>query len=259
MPHRSSATSSTFPKRAYHSRAVLVYNTVPFRLVPPSLSSSSSSSSNPPLRILPNDKPTPQQNRRLVDLVMLITQRAHPARLHDEVALAQRHADPADGKRPENVAVANDQHVAVDAAARGPPDDGRVVLEPDLADEGVDAGDNVRGGLAAGAAVGPDVPGRGVAGGGALGADLRRRDALVGAVVPLADQGRHGDFGVGAGRAGGGCGCGCGCGGGVGGLGRDLPGVRVVAAEVEEFERLLGAGAGGDESRHPHTPRKADC
>ena len=188
---------------------------------------------------------------------MLITQRPHPTRLHDKVALTQRHADPADRKRPQNMSVAHDQHVTINRLPLRLPDHRRVVFLPDLADEFVDARDDVRGRLAARAAVGPDVPGRGDAVGGALGADLRRRDAFVGAVVPFADQGGHGHFGVGAGRAGRGGGLGLGLGlrlrfGGVRG---DLPGVRVVAAEVKEFEGLLGAGAWGDESKHTHTPR----
>ena len=63
------------------------------------------------------------------------------------------------------------------------------------------------------------------------------RDALVVAVVPLGDLGSDGDAGVGAGGLAGEV---------VAMLRGRLPGEGVVAADVEEFEGALGAGAGGD-------------
>ena len=88
--------------------------------------------------------------------------------------------------------------------------------------------------LAAGTAVPPDVPVWGEALVEAAAADVRAGDALVVAVVPLADVLGDLDPG-GAAEA------------GVGGdVAVALPGERVVQAEVEELEGVLGAPAGGD-------------
>lgn len=167
---------------------------------------------------------------------MLVAQRAHTTSLHQERRLAQRLADPADGKGAQDVAVADDHDVAVDAVGLGPPDHGRVVFRLDLGDEAVDACDDVGRRLAAGTALRPNVPGA-LAVGGARLLDLGRRDALVVAVVPLADVVGDGDVRVGVAWVGGGGGGRCG--GGL--LLLLLPRVGVVAAEVEEFEGFLCA------------------
>lgn len=90
------------------------------------------------------------------------------------------------------------------------------------------------GAVAVGAAVAPDVPGWRVEGLGLADLpDFGGGDTLVVAVVPLGDFVGDGHAGVTAGGAV--------CGGWLG-----LPGERVVAAYVEEFEGALGAGAGRD-------------
>ena len=111
------------------------------------------------------------------------------------------------------------------------PNHGRVVCALDLVDEPVHALDDLRGRLAAGAAVPPDVP-RAQALFFSLLADLGGGDAFVVAVVPLADVFGHGDASVGP-------------------LGfvripRGLPGEWVVAADVKELERLLGTATRAD-------------
>ena len=108
---------------------------------------------------------------------------------------------------------------------------------PDFCDQCVHPSDNILRTLAAGTAVAPYIPVFGQAGGFPALPDLRGRDALVVAVVPFGDLGGDGDGGGGA--------------GGVGGevvavLGGGLPGEGVRAAEFEELEGALGAGAGGD-------------
>jgi hypothetical protein len=158
--------------------------------------------------------------------VVLIAKRAHPTRLHDEVALTQRLPDPPDRKRPENMPVSNDQHVPLDRLVLGLPNHRPMVLSADLAYQPVDALDNILRRLAPGTAVFPDIP-RPEAPLCPSFPDLRGRDALVLAVVPLPDVGRDGDLGVGA------------RGGGLRML--DLPRVGVLAAEVEELEGPLGA------------------
>ena len=107
----------------------------------------------------------------------------------------------------------------------------------DFGDQRVNACDDILRAFAAGTAVAPDIPGLGQTGGFPALADLRGGDALVVAVVPFGDLGGDGDGGGGA--------------GGMGGevvvvLGGGLPGEGVRAAEFEELEGALGAGAGGD-------------
>ena len=111
----------------------------------------------------------------------------------------------------------------------------RRLVRADVGDEPVHAPGDVLGGLAAGAAVPPDVP---LPLAQALlpphPADLGARDALVVAVVPLADVLRHLDARVagGAGPAG--------CRGPVG-----LPG-QGLDAQVEQLKGALGTLARGD-------------
>jgi hypothetical protein len=185
------------------------------------------------LLILPNHEPTSQQYRRLVDLMMLVAQRPHPTSLHDKMTITQRLSNPPDRKRPKNMPMPHDQHIPIGRLILGFPNHRPMVRLPDLPDQPIDALNDVGRTLAPGTAIFPNIPGPEPVLG-ALLPDLRRRDALVVAVVPLADVGRDGDFGVGT--------------HGRGLRVRDLPRVRVVAAEVEELERLLGARAGRDES-----------
>ncbi len=177
---------------------------------------------------------------------MLVAQCAHSSSLHDQTGLGERPADPSDCKRPQNVPVADDHNVARDILVLGLPYDRAVVLFADLGDQTVHAADDVLGTLAAGTAVAPDVP-RPQPFLLAHLPDLGRRDAFVLAVVPLRDARFDRDTGVGfvfaralrgSSRSGG---------SGGGGM-RFLPGVRVVAAEIEEFEGSLGAVAWRDVS-----------
>lgn len=70
------------------------------------------------LGILHNEG-TAQEDRRLVDAVVLVAQGAHATGLHQERgALLQRFADPAHGEGAQDVAVADYQHVACAAALR---------------------------------------------------------------------------------------------------------------------------------------------
>ena len=108
-----------------------------------------------------------------------------------------------------------------------------MILVSNFLDQSIHSLNNIFRRLAAWTAICPDIP-RPEALLSALFPDLRRCDALVLAVVPLADVRRDGDFCVGA------------DGGGL--LVRDLPGVGIVAAKVEELEGLLGAGPRGDVS-----------
>jgi hypothetical protein len=119
--------------------------------------------------------------------------------------------------------------------ARARPEAIPMELISDFAYQGIEARLDVCGHFAVCAAIAPDVPVGGVAVLFALGADLRRRFALVGPVVPLAHGGRDLDRRRGAHVEG--------VAGRRGGVG---PGVARFAAEVEELEGALGAGAGGD-------------
>ena len=106
-----------------------------------------------------------------------------------------------------------------------------MVLVANLPNQPIDPLDDIVRRLAARTAIRPDIP-RALPFLRALFLDLRGRNALVVAVVPLADVAGDGDLGVGA-------------------LGRglrvlDLPRVGVVAAEVEELDGLLCARAGRD-------------
>lgn len=174
--------------------------------------------------------------------MVLIAQRAHAASLHQECRLSQGLPDPADGKGSQDMAVADDHDVALALRlAHGPANDRFVVALADLVDQPIDPGDDLFWRLAAGAAVAPDVPVLAEAGGAPPRADLGGRDALVLAVVPLGDVRRDGDARVRARR-----GVGRGRGGGV-----FLPGEGVVAADVEELERALGAVPWGDVAVRP--------
>ena len=174
---------------------------------------------------------------------MLITQRPHAARLHQERRLLQPLPNPPHRERPQDMSVPHHQHIPLPHLPRlrinlTLANHRPVVVLADMRDEPVDAQRNVRRGLAVRAAVAPDVPGLGEVLGGAEGADFVGGDALVGAIVPLSDV--RGDGDGGGGVAGGVVEGGRGWGGG------GLPGVRHVAAEVEELEGGLGAVPGGD-------------
>jgi hypothetical protein len=108
-----------------------------------------------------------------------------------------------------------------------------MIFVPNFLDQPIHPLNNIFRRLAARTALCPDIP-RPEALFCAPFPDLLGRDALVFAVVPLADVRRDGDFCVGAG------------GGRL--LVRDLPGVGVVAAEIEELEGPFGTGARGDVS-----------
>jgi hypothetical protein len=111
----------------------------------------------------------------------------------------------------------------------------RVILLPQRRDQCVETLRYVRGRLAAGTAITPYIPIRVQTGGCALLAYSCRSFSFVVPVVPLAD--RLGDFNVRVGLAVEAC---------VTVFVRVVPGVPVAAAEVEELEGALGAGAGGD-------------
>lgn len=115
-----------------------------------------------------------------------------------------------------------------------------VELLSDLGNQRVEATRNVLGGLAALAAVAPDVPVLVEATGLAVCADVRRSLAFVVAVVPFADRACDLDVGICADVEGGGR-----CRGGRGGVRGVVPGVAVAAAEIEQFEGALGACARG--------------
>lgn len=121
------------------------------------------------------------------------------------------------------------EDVAVLAGAHG----GLVPLAADLGDEAVEALRDLLGALSAGAAVAPNVPVGVEALLGAAAADLGARDALVVAVVPLADV--VGDLDAGAADEGARV---------LRAVGR--PGEGVLDAEVEELKGALGALPGGD-------------
>ena len=122
--------------------------------------------------------------------------------------------------------VSNDQHVILDQLALGLPNHRPMPLVANLFDQPINTVGDVLRRLAPRAALRPDIPRPQPLLFSPL-ADLRRCDALVLAVVPLADVGRDGDLGIGA------------RGGGLRML--DLPRVGVLAAEVEELEGPLGA------------------
>jgi hypothetical protein len=206
------------------------------------------------LLIVTNDKPTSQQNRRLCDAMVLVArtrvlvhspripipgqpfnspQRPDPTRLHDKGRLIQWLPNPPDRKRPQNMPMPHHQHIPVHPLRLGLPNNRPMLFVPNFLDQSIHSLNNIFRRLAAWTAICPDIP-RPEPLLCAPFPDLLRCDALVLTVVPLADVRRDGDFCVGAG------------GGGL--LVRDLPGVGVVAAEIEELEGLLGTGPRGDVS-----------
>ena len=206
------------------------------------------------LLIVTNDKPSSQQDRWLSDAMMLVArtvcqhiqhgpclpgtpfnspQRPNPTRLHDKRRLAQRLPNPPDCKRPQNMPMPYHQHIPAHPLRLGLSNNRPVIFVPNFLDQPIHSLNNIFRRLAARTTICPDIP-RPEPLFFAPFPDLFRRDALVLAVVPLADVRRDGDFCIGA------------DGGGL--LVRDLPGVGVVAAEVKELEGLLGAGARGDVS-----------
>src|SRR5215467_3079624 len=107
----------------------------------------------------------PQLNDRPRSVV-LVAERAQARRLEIEIAGgAGLQPEPARAEHAEDVAAREDQHVSVDGAH--------------LCHHSVSAGPDLRGGLAAGAAVAEEVPVR------ALGVDVLAGAALVAPVVPL--------------------------------------------------------------------------
>lgn len=177
-----------------------------------------------------------EQDSRLVDAVVFVAESTHTAGLHKEGrALLERLADPPHGEGTQDVPVADDEDVA--GAVVGGVDvltrvlllhERLLVLGADGGDQPVHALRDVLGRLPAGAAVPPDVP--------ALAqalilpqlADLGARDALIVAIVPLADV--LGDFYA---RVAGQAGC----------VARGAMGVpgEVPEAEVEQLESPLGS------------------
>ena len=117
---------------------------------------------------------------------MLVTQSAHTTGIHDQRRLGKRLTNPADGKGPEDMAMADNHHITRDAGRLGFSDDRSVVFLADLGDQVVDARDDVLGALAAGTPVPPDVPGPQALRFAEL-ADLCGRDAFVVPVVPFGD------------------------------------------------------------------------
>jgi hypothetical protein len=160
-------------------------------------------------------------------------QRPNPTSLHDKRRLAQRLPNPPDCKRPQNMPMPHHQHIPAHPLRLGLSDNRPMIFVSNLLDQPIHSLNNIFRRLAARTTICPDIP-RPEPLLFAPFPDLLRRDALVLAVVPLADVRCDGDFCIGA------------DGGGL--LVRDLPGVGVVAAEVKELEGLLGTGARGDVS-----------
>lgn len=112
-----------------------------------------------PLHSITNDEATTEQDGRLIDTVVLVTEGADTTSVHNQGGLGEGLPDPADGEGAQDMAVADDHDIAGDAGLLGLADDGPVVLVADLGDQVVDARDDVLGALAAGTPVAPDVPG----------------------------------------------------------------------------------------------------
>jgi hypothetical protein len=204
------------------------------------------------LLIVTNDKPTSQQDRRLRDAMMLVArtrvsvhslripipgqlfnspQRPNPTGLHDKGRLTQWLPNPPDRKRPQHMPMPHHQHIPVRPLRLGLPNNRPMMCVPNFLDQPIHSFNNIFRRLAAWTAIYPDIP-RPEPLLCAPFPDLLRCDALVLAIVPLADVRCDGDLCISA------------DGGGL--LVRDLPGVGVVAAEIEELEGLLGAGPWGD-------------
>src|SRR5256885_11090428 len=132
---------------------------------------------------------------------MLIAQCPYSARLHQEMALAQPLPHPPNRKRPENMPMSDDQHIAICRPILMLANHRLMVFLPDLPDQPVHPLNNIARTFTPGSAIFPDIP-RADALLSALFLDLCRRNAFVLAVVPLADVVGDGDFGVGAFRRG---------------------------------------------------------
>jgi hypothetical protein len=117
--------------------------TVKQRFIPKMFSSVFSVLAKHFLLVIANHESASQQDGRLVNALVLIAQRAHPASLHDEVAPAQRLPDPANGKGAENMAMPHDQDVALDGPVPGLANDGPVVPFAYLANQPIDALDHL--------------------------------------------------------------------------------------------------------------------
>lgn len=142
-----------------------------------------------------NNKSAAEQYSRLVDAVVLITESTHTARLHQERRpLLKSLPHPPHGKGTQDVPMAHDEHVTR-AVVGGVAvllwmvilHERRLVLGADGGDQPVQALGDLLGRLAAGAAIPPDVPVLAQALFLPPRADLFAGDALVVAVVPLAD------------------------------------------------------------------------
>lgn len=203
-------------------------------------------------------KRTAQQYRRLLDTMVLVTvhplalchsryrkadspQGPHTTRLQDQTRIIlQPLPNPPRRKTPQYMPMRHNQHIIREATLALPtrllPKPALMPLLPDLRNQRIQPLRDILRALAALAAVAPYVP---VPIQSALCprlADLRGREALVVAVVPLADRGTYGYGGVCADVE-----------GRMRGFrwGFLVPGVALAAADVEEFEGALGAVAGG--------------